>query len=156
LTGSCRAERFRRSVNRLLQSVSGQVFILWAAALVPTVLACLYHPRLPDTNPQVLQKGEILLDTALAWGGAVLWVDARSAADYAADHVPGAVLLNEDQWDAQIEQLVTTWTPDQRVVVYCSSRACRASHKVAARLRDEMGLDPVYVLKNGWDAWRQR
>jgi len=40
------------------------------------------------------------------------------------------------------------------VMVYCNSRKCHASEEVAHRLREEVGLRPVYVLRGGWEAWK--
>jgi rhodanese-related sulfurtransferase len=90
---------------------------------------------------------------ARAAGSAVLWIDARPAAEYDAGHVPGALLLNEDTWDDRIEPVLLAWTPGQTVLVYCSSHGCDASRQVAARLRRDYELPEVYVLRGGWEAW---
>jgi len=42
------------------------------------------------------------------------------------------------------------------VVVYCSSLSCQASQEVAEKLREEVGLQSVFVLQGGWEAWRQQ
>jgi rhodanese-related sulfurtransferase len=80
----------------------------------------------------------------------ILWADARPAAAFAIAHVPGAVNLNENQWEDGFGQLMLRWTPDKPVVVYCDDDACNASRAVAARLRDHAGLPEVYVLLGGW------
>jgi rhodanese-related sulfurtransferase len=49
--------------------------------------------------------------------------------------------------------MLAAWSPENRTVVYCSSQSCAASHEVARRLREEAGLDNVYVLHGGWEAW---
>jgi rhodanese-related sulfurtransferase len=49
--------------------------------------------------------------------------------------------------------MLNTWSPDKRTVVYCSTQACHASHEVAKRLREEAGLQNVYVLHGGWEKW---
>jgi rhodanese-related sulfurtransferase len=90
---------------------------------------------------------------ARAWGESVLWADARRQADFDRAHVPGALALNEDEWDALLPALLERWTPDRRVVVYCDGGACKASQQVAARLRDA-GIAPVYILRGGWPAWK--
>jgi len=61
--------------------------------------------------------------------------------------------LNEDRWNDLIGPFLATWTPDKKVVVYCSSQSCNASREVARRLRDEAGLKDVFVLQGGWEAW---
>jgi rhodanese-related sulfurtransferase len=86
----------------------------------------------------------------------VLWIDARSEADYGRGHIPGAVLLNEDSWEKLLPAVLSAWQPDDLVIVYCDSGRCDASHKVAQRLTREAGIDGVKVLKGGWQAWSGR
>ena len=69
----------------------------------------------------------------------MLWLDARTAEAYEADHMPGALLLNEDDWEALIEPVFMAWEPgppEMRVVNYCDGRACQS---VAENLREETG-----------------
>ena len=84
----------------------------------------------------------------------MVFVDARPRVDYEQNHVPGAILLNEDEFEDQIDPLLQSWDLTSPIVVYCGSRVCQASHAVADRLRDEFGLEPVYVMKGGWSAWQ--
>lgn len=90
---------------------------------------------------------------ARAAGPAPLWIDARSPAEFAAGHVPGALSLHEDDWDTLVVPVLLAWEPGRPVLVYCSSRSCDASRQVAARLRRDYQLTNVYVLRGGWDAW---
>ncbi|MDR1497780.1 MAG: rhodanese-like domain-containing protein [Puniceicoccales bacterium] len=85
----------------------------------------------------------------------VLWVDARPEAEYASGHVSGAVSLNEDNWSRAIAGVLARWNPGDAVVVYCGGAECGASKAVAVRLRGaEYGLEDVYVLRGGWEAWK--
>ena len=118
-----------------------QASLILLAALIPASLTAAFHPRRPPWSEETLLPGEERIQTVLAWGGDVQWIDARSAKDYEAEHVPGAIL---DQWN-----------PEKKVVVYCSSTACELSHEVAERLQKD-GISPVYVLKGGWEAWKSR
>ena len=88
------------------------------------------------------------------WKDRVLWVDARSSVDFSGDHIPGAVRLTEDDWNELLPELLKSWEPNCAVVVYCNSRKCHTSEEVAKRLREEVGLKPVYVLRGGWEAWK--
>ena len=36
------------------------------------------------------------------------------------------------------------------VVIYCDGKRCKRSQSVAQKLRELVGLDPVYVLKGDW------
>ncbi|MDR2513285.1 MAG: rhodanese-like domain-containing protein [Puniceicoccales bacterium] len=82
-----------------------------------------------------------------------LWIDARGEGDFSRGHVPGALLLNEDNWSQAIVGVLEAWSPGRPIVVYCGSSKCSASHAVARRLRgEEYQLEPVHVLRGGWDA----
>ena len=94
-----------------------------------------------------------MLPTVLAWGGNVLWLDARSAEEYEAEHVPGALLLNLENWDHLFPKFLDQWAPGEKVVVYCSAATCELSREVAERLRKN-GISMVFVLKGGWEAWK--
>lgn len=100
-----------------------------------------------------LKEGEVLLETALEWKDA-FWVDARPRREYETEHVPGALLLNEDEWNALLPDFLDIWQEDRPIVVYCSSLSCEASHAVAERMRRELALPKVFVLKGGWEAWK--
>ena len=121
-------------------------------AAVPAMMAAFLHPQRPSWNQDTLKEGEVLLATAMQWPD-VLWVDARARHDYDQEHIPGAVLLNEDDWDLLLPEFLERWQPELNVVVYCSSGGCRASSSVAERLRQEVGLESIHVLKDGWDTW---
>ena len=96
---------------------------------------------------------------AQVWGENVLWIDARPEDHFEREHVPGALLLNEDRWNELLPQVLGTWSPEKRVIVYCDTDGCGASREVAHRLREEAGLkdnegkNSVFVLKGGWKAW---
>lgn len=106
---------------------------------------------LPWAEPE-LAAGEIRIVDARALD--VLWLDARSEADYQADHIPGALCLNEDNWDAGIMELMGAWLPAPRpIVIYCGSESCGTSQRIADRLREALPDAEIYSLKGGWDAW---
>ncbi|MBC7853026.1 MAG: hypothetical protein IAF94_06290 [Pirellulaceae bacterium] len=127
-----------------------QISLLLLLALVPAGAAGLFHPRRP-----AWQSDEIVAGTAESWGEKVIWVDARPPAEFESGHIPGALSLNEEAWDASLPPLLDAWAPEKIVVVYCSTLSCQASHEVAHRLRDEVGLKEVRVLQGGWEAWRR-
>lgn len=86
-------------------------------------------------------------------GGTAIWIDARPDDDFANDHVPGAISLNEDRWNELLPQFLAVWTPEKKIIVYCSSLSCNSSREVAHRLRKEAQLSDVFVLEGGWEAW---
>lgn len=84
----------------------------------------------------------------------LLWIDARSEAAFEESRYPGAVSLNEDNWDRQLGLVLESWEPGQAVVVYCEGDGCSSSRKLAQRLREGLGMEPVYWLVDGWEAIR--
>ena len=122
-------------------------------ALLPALAAGFFHPKRPAwTRP--VAGNEIDLQTVQGWGSEVLWVDARARSEFQRAHIPGAVLLNEDEWERLLDGFLDAWKRDSRVIVYCSSASCEASQGVAARLKSEVRIDNVYVLKGGWETWQ--
>ena len=132
--------------------------ILLAAAAVLALANGFLNPRAPEWTEArgAPGKDEVVLDAALASDKKILWIDARREADYAQSHIPGALPLNEDNWDERLPAVLSAWQPGRRVVVYCGSRQCQASREVAGRLRDETGLADVLVLRGGWVSWQTR
>ena len=99
-----------------------------------------------------LAEGEILLEDALAMENRT-WIDSRGALAFEEDHIPNALLLNEDQWDEHFEQFIINWDGESTLIVYCDSRTCAASKGVAERLKSSLGIEDVWVLKGGWETW---
>ena len=126
---------------------------LLLAAWVPALLTAMWHPRRPTWGPENAPVAEVTWSQASGGAGQVLWIDARSATVFAGGHVPGALSLNEAEWEQGLPAVVKAWRPGVKIVVYCDDRACEASQSVARRLRRELGLDEVPVLKGGWRAW---
>ena len=131
-----------------------QALVLMGLAFLPAIGQALYLRESVSWNERAAAKDEIELAQAQSWGEAVMWVDARPDTQFQAGHIPNAVQLNEDRWDELLPQLLGTWSPDRKVIVYCSSQSCAASHEVAKRLRENAGLKDVYVLKGGWETWQ--
>src|SRR5260370_7765612 len=113
------------------------------ASLVPGSLPAAFHPRRPPWSEETLLPGEERIQTVLAWGQDVQWIDARSAKEYEAEHVPGAILLNLEDWDQLFPKFLDQWNPEKKVVVYCSSTACELIPEAPARLK-KPGLSPSY------------
>ena len=122
-------------------------------AFLPAIGQALYLRSRVSWDAPAVASDEVTLRDALAWGDSLLWVDARPDEQYASEHIPGAILLNEDRWSELLPQFLTTWSPEKKTVVYCSSQSCAASHEVARRLREEAGLKNIFVLHGGWETW---
>jgi len=138
-------------------SFARQLFLLLGLAFFPAIGQALFYRNStvwheqPPTDSTLVSLGE-----AESWGDKVLWLDARPDEQFARGHIPGALQLNEDQWDPLLREMLTAWSPERKLVVYCSRQSCNLSHEVAERLRKEAGLTNVFVLKGGWEEWEQQ
>ena len=130
-----------------------QALILAALAFVPALGEVIYFRDKVSWESPVPASEMVTVDQARAWGDNAIWVDARPDNEFARDHVPGALPLNEDRWNELLPQFLAAWSPEKLVVVYCSSEGCNASREVARRLRDEARLKNVFVLQGGWEEW---
>jgi rhodanese-related sulfurtransferase len=132
-----------------------QISTIFLLAVVPAILTGWLHPKRPSWSSEQLQAGEVSLAQAIDWGESVLWVDARSSVLFERGHVPHAISLNEDDWEALLPELMRRWKPGMKIVVYCDSRECRSSHLVADRLK-KGGVSSVHVLHGGWEVWEKQ
>ena len=123
--------------------------LLLALALLPAAVQALY------LRERMAESDLVEVETARAWGANVIWVDARPADEFERDHVAGAVSLNEDRWGEALPQfLANDWSPEKKIVVYCSAASCNLAEDVARRLRAEAKLpNDIRILKGGWEAW---
>ncbi len=81
--------------------------------------------------------------------GAVVLLDARSPASYAAGHVPGAISLPH----ASIDAAAVAALPDGPLVTYCWGPACNGAVKAGRRLA-EHGRDAKEML-GGFEYWER-
>ena len=133
-----------------------QALILVALAFLPGIGQALYFRDKVSWQSPIPASEMVTLAQARAWGGNAMWVDARPDVEFERDHIPSAMLLNEDRWNELLPRFLATWSPEKRVVVYCSSQSCNASREVARRLRDEAQLKNVFVLQGGWEEWLEK
>jgi rhodanese-related sulfurtransferase len=133
-----------------------QAAVLAAVALLPAAGEAIYFRTNISWRSAIAPSEMVTVDQAGAWGDTAIWVDARPADEFARDHVPGALSLNEDRWNDLLPQFLAAWSPGKKIVVYCSSLSCNASRETARRLRKEAQLPEVFVLEGGWEAWLKK
>jgi len=138
-----------------VKAVLRQSALLLALALLPAAVQALYLRERIPWQSRVAESDLVEVETARAWGANVIWVDARPVDEFERDHVPGAVSLNEDRWSEALPQfLANDWSPEKKIVVYCSAASCNLAEDVARRLRAEAKLpNDIRILKGGWEAW---
>ncbi|MEO7099461.1 MAG: rhodanese-like domain-containing protein [Luteolibacter sp.] len=105
-------------------------------------------------DPASLKPDEVCLQQIPA-DAKILWVDARSRAQWQKSGLPGSVLWSLDpsedmqKFEADIAVRIME-TP--RVIVYCGDENCGLSREVAKRIRAlDLGAE-VSVLRGGWEA----
>jgi rhodanese-related sulfurtransferase len=121
--------------------------LLILVPLVPAIAAAWLHPLRPAfyNDPIAIKGSQVPRSTP------VLFVDARHRTVFVRGHLPGALNLNEDDWNANVEAVIQAWRPETLVVVYCDG-TCDASRGVAQRLRAELGTPNVYAVSDGYAA----
>lgn len=81
----------------------------------------------------------------------VIWLDSRSAPDFAEAHIPEALWINPDDWETGIPSLMEQWLEAPRpIIVYCSSSGCQTSQRIAEALRSALPNAEIYYLMGGW------
>lgn len=125
-------------------------------------LALLTGSAQAEDNPAVVDALSGYLDFA-EYGSSLIWpeqipaddwkkifvVDARDAAQYAKEHIPGAVNIEWRQAVARRAEIPR----DRMVVMYCNSGSLSAQAVFALRL---LGYDNVKVLQDGIEGWKKK
>ncbi len=131
------------------------LLLLTAAAAVATQYL---HPRAPMWHQSLepIRDDEVTpAEVEKRWHGNVLWIDARLHEIYDKEHVPGAILLNEQELDALLTQHFEILQDNKKpIVIYCDGKACHASRKMREYLVEHLAMNDVWVLTGGWPAWK--
>jgi rhodanese-related sulfurtransferase len=135
-----------------------QAAVVAALALLPAAGEAIYFRDKISWRSAIVPSEMVTVEQARGWGDNAIWVDARPDDEFASDHVPGAISLNEDRWNELLPQFLAAWAPEKRVVVYCSAASCNLARDVAQRLRKttQPPMQNVFVLEGGWEAWLKK
>ena len=129
-----------------------------ALALLPAAGGAIYFRDKISWRSAIAPSEMVSVEQARGWGDTAIWVDARPDDEFASNHVPGAISLNEDRWNELLPQFLAAWAPEKKVVVYCSAASCNLARDVAQRLRKttQPPMQNVFVLEGGWEAWLKK
>jgi rhodanese-related sulfurtransferase len=127
--------------------------LLAALAALPAIVSGAW--QLKWQPPVPLREGEVSVATAQLWGASVLWVDARAREKFERQRIPGAVLLNPEEWEQLVPRFLDAWEVEKAIVVYGEGPGDDAATSVAHRLKEELKLESVWILQGGWRAWPQ-
>jgi rhodanese-related sulfurtransferase len=107
-------------------------------------------PVIPDSRDPI----EVGLDVAQKFhaSGAALFLDARSAQEYAEGHVAGAVSLPFDDVYRNPALAKAVEAKGRVLITYCGGGDCDLSRNLAFSLIDS-GFRKVLVFKDGLPAW---
>jgi rhodanese-related sulfurtransferase len=136
-------------------SLVRQIAFLLALAFVPAIGQALWYRGRVSWQTPVRAADQVSVAEAESWKAGALWIDARPDAQFAQAHIPNALPLNEDRWNELLPAVLSAWSPEKKIVIYCSSQSCGSSREVARRLREEDWLRNVFVLEGGWEEWRK-
>ncbi len=142
-----------------------QVLILIGVALLLAGLTNLIHPgRIPWVEDWAnrVEAQAVSEKVALVHLSEVLdflredsrlFVDARSAAEYAQGHIPSAISLPFESI-AMVPQVITQVLASKKApIFYCSGIECEDSLLLALELR-KLGREDVSIFIGGMDLWR--
>lgn len=131
--------------------------LLLALTFVAAVATHAWHPKAPAwyLTSEPLKDDEVDMKMIQErWQGEVLWIDARLREHFEKAHVPGALLLNDQERDALLTEHIDKLQDNAKpVVIYCDGHACQASRKMRTYLMETMAMQNVWVLHGGWPAW---
>ncbi|MDB6075659.1 MAG: rhodanese [Verrucomicrobiaceae bacterium] len=137
--------------------IRNAVIILLLTA-VGAVATQYLHPRAPMWHQSLepIRDDEVTpAEVQKRWHGDVLWIDARLGEIYDKEHIPGAILLNEEKLDALLTQHFEVLQENKKpIVIYCDGKACHASRKMREYLVEHLAMNDVWVLTGGWPAWK--
>jgi rhodanese-related sulfurtransferase len=132
--------------------------LLTLLAAVVAAAAFQFHPRAPALYlvEEPLKADEVgLKEIQQRWQGDVIWLDARPRDQFDAGHIPGARLLNEQGFEAQLlEMLDTLQATTKPIIIYCGGQKCEASRHVREKLLSMVPVEACFILKGGWPTWQ--
>jgi rhodanese-related sulfurtransferase len=135
-----------------------QALLLSMLAAVVAAAAFQFHPRAPALYlvEEPLKADEVgLKEIQQRWQGDVIWLDARPRDQFDAGHIPGARLLNEQGFEAQLlEMLDTLQATTKPIIIYCGGQKCEASRHVREKLLSMVPVEDCFILKGGWPTWQ--
>ena len=151
-----------RNHHRRTPSILREAALLIAAAVGLALLANAWRPdglslftAPPAAGELPADALQIPLEEAArrhAESSAV-FVDARSAADFAAGRIRGALSGPDHEFDRWIEGFIAATEPETVIVAYCEGAQCELSRSLVEKLR-ELGYANARYVVDGWGRWK--
>ena len=149
-----------------MKATAKQIGYILLVSGVVAVVANSVHPRripwMQDWSMQVETQAEeqgiqvIPLSDALGkfHSAEAVFVDARPADHYARGHIPGAVSVPFDQFDAFFPVIIDLIDSGRELVVYCTDRECDDALLLATELQ-HMEYSNVVLYVDGFEFWKK-
>ena len=83
-----------------------------------------------------------------------VFVDARDRWDFNEGHIPGALNIEEYNFEEYLPE-VLKFAKNKNYIVYCDGDDCDTSERLAFKLV-ELGFTRVYVYEEGWKNWTSK
>jgi rhodanese-related sulfurtransferase len=152
----------RKSSHRI-ERIAREAALLVALATGLALLANVWHPRglsllaPPAEGESAGDPLQMSFEEAARRHAerSAVFVDARSAADYAAGHIPGALNGPDSEFDRWIEGFIAATDPETVIVAYCEGAGCELSRSLVEKLRDLGYAEARYVV-DGWGRWKAK
>ena len=96
-----------------------EILILAGLAFLPGLGQAIYFRERVSWQSPVPASEAGTVAQAQSWGDEAIWIDARPDEQFAREHVPGALPLNEDHWNELLPQVLVQHSPEKRVGAFC-------------------------------------
>jgi len=143
--------------DKVLSSLLQAALLVIVGVLAGAVFNTVRHEGLSWSGraPAPGAEGAVpAVSAAVAWReyqkGLVQFIDARSAGEYEAGHLPGALNLPVEQAGELADGMKIP--AGRTAVIYCSDPACPKSAQLASLL-SKRGLTGLKVMPEGWAGW---
>lgn len=103
----------------------------------------------------VIAEGISIIDIEKARAiveAAGLVIDARTAAEYAEGHLPGALLVDYYDMGRYLDAVLLLLSPEYEIMLYCAGMDCEDSELLARELF-MMGYKKLAVFRGGYEEW---
>ncbi len=83
-----------------------------------------------------------------------VFVDARNPDNYDEAHIPGAINVPPDQFEADTETFMNQISPNEEVIVYCDGPGCHLAETLV-QLMHQVGYQKMVLFADGWQGWKK-
>jgi len=84
----------------------------------------------------------------------ILVIDARWHQDFVSAHLPGAINIEPNSTQQQVQEILTDIDRDQEFLIYCQSSSCPYAGNIS-QLMISSGYENILYFKGGWIDWKE-